>query len=102
MIILCYIDTAVLQAPEIGGLDGLYDLVVKHDNDRYIEGNFEGSFLTGKSQGAILFGIIHAIGSFGLTVMDSSFWQKSFSADLHAAVPGYLLAALTILPTCGL
>lgn len=44
---------------------------MKHDNDRYIEGNFEGPFLTGNSQGAIFFGIIHAIGSFGLTVMDS-------------------------------
>ena len=66
--------SAVLQAPEISGWDVLYGLVMKHDNDRYIEGNFEGPFLTGNSQGAIFFGIIHAIGSFGLTVMDSSFW----------------------------
>lgn len=96
ILILIYINTAVLSSPEIGGIDGLFDLVMKHEGDRYIEGNYKGSFLTGKSHGAILFGIIHTISNLGLTVMDSSFWQKSFSSEVHSAVPGYLLAAGTI------
>ncbi|CUM68058.1 uncharacterized protein PRCAT00005773001 [Priceomyces carsonii] len=96
LIVLCYIDTSVLTSKEIGGLDGLFDLILKHDKDRYVEGNYEGSFLTGKSQGAIFFGIILTIGNFGLTVMDSSFWQKSFSADVRATLPGYLTAAILI------
>lgn len=75
IVILIYINTAILTSSHIGGIDGLYDLVMKHEGDRYIEGNYEGSFLTGKSHGAILFGIIHTIGNLGLTVMDSSFWQ---------------------------
>lgn len=97
IVILIYINTAILTSSHIGGIDGLYDLVMKHEGDRYIEGNYEGSFLTGKSHGAILFGIIHTIGNLGLTVMDSSFWQKSFSSDIHSAVPGYFLAAGTII-----
>lgn len=96
IIILCYFNTAIISSEAIGGLDGLYHKIVEHDSDRYVEGNYEGSFLTGKSQGAIIFGIILTIGNFGLTVMDSSFWQKSFSADVKASVPGYLLAASTI------
>lgn len=96
LIILCYVDTSILSSKEIGGLDGLYDLVIKHESDRYIEGNYNGSFLTGKSQGAIFFGIILTIGNFGLTVMDSSFWQKSFSANTRASLPGYLIAGIFI------
>lgn len=96
LIILCYVNTAVLLSPHIGGIDGLYKLVLEHEDDRYVEGNYNGSFLTGKSQGALFFGLIHTLGDLGLTVMDSSFWQKSFSSDVHSAVPGYLLAAGTI------
>ncbi|CAK7903181.1 urea active transporter [[Candida] anglica] len=96
IIVLCYIVTSILTSDQIGGIGGLYDLAIKHDGDRYIEGNYQGSHLTGKSQGAIFFAIIHAIGDTGLTVMDSSFWQKSFSADLKASVPAYILAAVMI------
>lgn len=96
LIILCYVNTAVLVSPVVGGLDSFYDKIVEHDSDRYIVGNYKGSLLTGKSEGSIFFGIIHAVGDFGLTMMDSSFWQKIFSADLKAAVPGYQIAAFTI------
>lgn len=96
LIILVYFNTAVLSHERIGGIGGLYDLVLKEQPNRYIKGNYEGSFLTGKSQGAIFFGIIHCVGDFGLTVMDSSFWQKSFSANVRASVPGYLIAAICI------
>ena len=96
LIILVYFNTAVISSDKIGGISGLYDKVIKHEGDRYIEGNYKGSFLIGKSQGAIFFGIIHCVGDFGLTVMDSSFWQKAFSANLKASVPGYLIAAFLI------
>ncbi|CAK7897362.1 urea active transporter [[Candida] anglica] len=96
LIVLCYISTAILQNEQIGGIGGLYDLAIQHDGKRYIEGNYKGSLLTGKSQGAIFFGLIHAIGDTGLTVMDSSFWQKSFSANLKSSVPGYIIAGALV------
>ncbi|CCH46511.1 Sodium/glucose cotransporter 1 [Wickerhamomyces ciferrii] len=99
LIILCYINTAAISSEHIGGIDGLYDKIIKKEAAgelRHIAGNFKGSFLTAKSQGAVFFGLIHSIGDTGLTIMDSSFWQKSFSADLRASVPGYLIAAVLI------
>lgn len=96
LIILCYINTSIISSDKIGGLGNLYDLVIEKTSNRYIEGNYEGSFMTGKSKGAIFFGIILTIGNFGLTVMDSSFWQKSFSANVKASFPGYLLAGIFI------
>ncbi|CCH44665.1 putative urea active transporter 3 [Wickerhamomyces ciferrii] len=99
LIILCYINTAAISSDHIGGVDGLYNKVVSRESAgelRYIDGNYKGSFLTGKSQGALFFGLIHSIGDTGLTIMDSSYWQKSFSADVKANVPGYLIAAVLL------
>ncbi|KAK6465206.1 urea transport protein [Scheffersomyces coipomensis] len=98
LLILCYLNTSVLTSEQIGGIDGLYDLLVKKDasGDRYVEGNYNGSLLTGKSQGALFFGLILTAGNFGLTVLDSSFWQKTFSASPRATVPAYLIASFLI------
>ncbi|CAK7897352.1 urea active transporter [[Candida] anglica] len=96
LIVLCYIPTAILLNKEIGGIGGLYDLAVQVDAKRYIEGNFKGSLLTGKSQGALFFGLIHSISDTGKTVMDSSYWQKSFSANLKASVPAYIIAGALV------
>ncbi|KAI5960699.1 hypothetical protein CANMA_003961 [Candida margitis] len=94
LIVLCYFNTAVLT--KVGGLDELYDKLAAYGGTRDIPGNYANSVITGKSQGAILFGLILTCGNFGLTVMDSSFWQKTFSATPRATVPAYLTAASAI------
>ncbi|EGW30630.1 urea transport protein [Spathaspora passalidarum NRRL Y-27907] len=96
--ILCYLNTSVLTSEKVGGLDSLYDMLVNFEatGARYIEGNYQGSMLTGKSSGALFFGLILTCGNFGLTVLDSSFWQKTFSASPRATVPAYLIAAFCI------
>ncbi|KAI3402936.2 hypothetical protein KGF56_004188 [Candida oxycetoniae] len=96
LIILCYLNTSVLS--NIGGLDALYDALVAFDNSgtREIPGNYANSVITGKSKGSIIFGLILTAGNFGLSVMDSSFWQKTFSASPRATVPAYLTAAFLI------
>ncbi|CCG24802.1 hypothetical protein CORT_0G01140 [Candida orthopsilosis Co 90-125] len=94
LIVLCYLNTAVLT--NVGGLDALYDALANFGGTREIPGNYENSVITGKSQGAILFGLILTAGNFGLSVMDSSFWQKTFSASPRATVPAYLTASALI------
>ncbi|KAI5952142.1 hypothetical protein KGF57_004169, partial [Candida theae] len=95
LIVLCYFNTAVLT--KVGGLDGLYDKLAAFGGSREIPGNYKNSVITGKSQGAIFFGLVLTCGNFGLSVMDSSFWQKTFSAAPRATVPAYLTAALCIM-----
>ncbi|KAI5951488.1 hypothetical protein KGF54_004562 [Candida jiufengensis] len=94
LIVLCYLNTAVLS--NVGGLDALYDGLLNFTGTKEIPGNYDNSVLTGKSQGAIIFGLILTFGNFGLSVMDSSFWQKTFSATPRATVPAYLTAAVLI------
>ncbi|KAN0062439.1 hypothetical protein ACQY0O_005327 [Thecaphora frezii] len=54
------------------------------------------------SKGTVEFGILHTLANFGLVVMDSSYWQKAYSADIAAAVPGYILGGVRYfgLPWC--
>ncbi|CAX45636.1 urea transporter, putative [Candida dubliniensis CD36] len=96
LIVLCYINTAVLTSEQVGGIDGLYDKILEVSKTKFIEGNYDGSILTGKSKGSVIFGLVLTAGNFGLTVMDSSFWQKTFSASPRATVPAYLLTAFLI------
>ncbi|KAF2799062.1 hypothetical protein K505DRAFT_231849 [Melanomma pulvis-pyrius CBS 109.77] len=96
LILIIYFTISVLTNEHVGGLDGLYDKLQATAGDHYIKGNFEGSLITFKSKGAILFGIVLKFGNLALVVMDTAFWQKSFASEVRSTVPGYNLAALAI------
>jgi Na+/proline symporter len=94
LIICIYLILKALTSEAIGSLDNLYRLVVQAGINSPIAGNHNGSFLTMTSREALAFATVHTLGNFGLVLMDSSYWQKSFSADVTAAAPGYILGGL--------
>jgi Na+/proline symporter len=97
MVIIIWFTIAVLTNDHIGGPYGLYEKIQAIESpDNYIQGNYLGSFLTFKSKGAIMFGIVLKFGNLALVTMDTAFWQKSFAAEVHSTVPGYNLAAVSI------
>ena len=98
LIIFMYIATVGVTNDKVGSIGKLYDLVVEYQETSglYIKGNYKGSLLTMKSKGSWYFGLIHNIGDIGLTVMDSSFWQKAYSADVTATVPAYIIGSLGV------
>lgn len=69
LILIIYFTLAVLTNSQIGGLSGLYDKVVATASDNYVSGNYEGSLLTFKSKGAIIWGLILKFGNLALVVM---------------------------------
>ena len=94
MIILCYFSVKTFALEEVGSLSNLFELV-KAAGDRHpVPGNEQGSYLTMTSKGGIYFGILHLCANFGLVIMDSSFFQKSFSASPSAVVPGYVIGGV--------
>ncbi|KAF4462672.1 urea active transporter [Fusarium albosuccineum] len=95
MILLCWITIAVINNEAITGLISFYDLLVEADKSYNIEGNYQGSLLSFKSKGSIIFGLVHSFGDFALAIMDTSFWQKGFAADTAAAMPGYMLGGIS-------
>lgn len=69
LILIIYFTLAVLTNSAVGGLSGLYDKVVATAGENYIPGNYEGSLLTFKSKGAIIWGLILKFGNLALVVM---------------------------------
>ncbi|KAJ5217421.1 hypothetical protein N7468_010429 [Penicillium chermesinum] len=96
LILIIYFTITVLVHPEVGGLYGLYDKLVATASENYIPGNYEGSVLTFKSKGAIIWGLVLKFGNLALVVMDTAFWQKSFATEVKATVPGYNIAAIAV------
>ena len=69
LILIIYFTIAVLTNSAVGGLGGLYDKVVATAGENYIPGNYEGSPLTFKSKGAIIWSLILKFGNLALVVM---------------------------------
>ncbi|KAL3472385.1 Sodium:solute symporter family-domain-containing protein [Aspergillus californicus] len=91
MIILVWFSLKVITAAEIGSITALYDLAKGLPQEGTISGNHAGSYLSMTSNESIFFGVIHIVTNFGIVFMDTGFWQKGFSADVAAAVPGYII-----------
>ncbi|KAL2819602.1 Sodium:solute symporter family-domain-containing protein [Aspergillus cavernicola] len=91
IIIICWFTIKVITVNEIGSIGALYDAVVVAGKEKPVAGNYEGSYLTMRSEQCLYFGILHVTGNVGAVIMDTGFWQKGFSADFAAAVPGYVL-----------
>lgn len=94
MIIICWFTIKVITVDQIGSIGALYESVVTVGKEKPVTGNFEGSYLTMRSQQCLFFGILHITGNIGGVIMDTGFWQKGFSADIAAAVPGYVLGGV--------
>ncbi|KAF4460306.1 Sodium solute symporter [Fusarium albosuccineum] len=94
MIILTWFTIKVIVVKEIGSIGALYDAVIAADKENPVAGNYQGSHLTMRSNECLYFGILHVISNFGVVIMDTGFWQKGFSADVAAAVPGYVLGGV--------
>ncbi|KAL3440589.1 Sodium:solute symporter family-domain-containing protein [Aspergillus insuetus] len=91
MIVLVWFSLEVISRPEIGSIGALYDLIKTLPSEGTVSGNHAGSYLSMTSDESLFFGIIHIVTNFGIVFMDTGFWQKGFSADVAAAVPGYIL-----------
>ncbi|SPO31376.1 probable DUR3 - Urea permease [Ustilago trichophora] len=102
LIIVLFLSLKTITNDAIESPAHLWELVKAANVDNRISGNYNGSVLTMTSKGGVEFGILHTLGNFGLVVMDSSYWQKAYSADIAAAVPGYVLGGVLYfgLPWC--
>lgn len=94
LIICLYLILSALTSDAVGSIDNLYRLVQRASAVSPIAGNTDGSYLTMSSRNALAFGTLHTLGNAGLVLLDSSYWQKGFSADVTAAAPGYILGGI--------
>ncbi|CAG8320140.1 unnamed protein product [Penicillium salamii] len=94
MIIACYFSVKAFSNDQIGSVGDLFELLQAAARRNPVSGNQDGSYLTMTSKSAILFGILHTLGNFGLVIMDTSYFIKAFSASPAAVVPGYTIGGI--------
>ncbi|CEO59774.1 Putative Urea active transporter [Penicillium brasilianum] len=94
LIIACYFSVKAFSDNQIGSVGNLFELLKAAGERHPVSGNQNGTYLTMTSKSAILFGILHTCGNFGLVVMDTSYFIKAFSASPAAVVPGYTIGGI--------
>ncbi|KAJ5905070.1 uncharacterized protein N7473_001986 [Penicillium subrubescens] len=94
LIIACYFSIKAFSDDQIGSVGNLFELLKAAAERHPVSGNQGGTYLTMTSKSAILFGILHTCGNFGLVVMDTSYFIKAFAASPAAVVPGYTIGGI--------
>jgi len=56
--------------------------------------NYEGQYITMRSTGGLMFGIINTVGNFGTVFVDQSYWQGAIACKPSATYRGYLLGGM--------
>ena len=91
VVILTFVAAVYLNTDITGGVEGMYDKIVKAAELRPVEGNVAGAFLTMASAGGLMFGIINIVGNFGTVFVDQAYWQRAIAAQPSSTVKGFLL-----------
>ncbi|KAJ7155761.1 solute symporter family transporter [Mycena filopes] len=94
MIVMLYFMFSVYTTnPLIGSPSAMYHLLQEAALKRPVPGNFNGSYLTLKSNLALVFGAIQVCSS-GSAVLDQAYWQRAIASQPATAVRAYLMGGL--------
>lgn len=94
VVVLLFVGVIYFASPDIGGISGMYEKLVRASVLNPVEGNLGGSYLTMLSVGALIFGIINIVGNFGTVFVDQSYWQRAIAARPGAATGGFIIGGL--------
>lgn len=93
-VILIFVSTVYFTSPITGGVQGMYDKLLKAAELRPVDGNAAGMYLTMASMGGLIFGIINIVGNFGTVFVDQAYWQRAIAARPSSTVKGFLLGGM--------
>ncbi|PCH42903.1 Na+/solute symporter [Wolfiporia cocos MD-104 SS10] len=82
------------QSDIIGGIEGMYNLLVKAGKERPVLENQDGSYLTLKSNYGLVFLIIQMFGAFGNVTVDQGYWQRAIASQAKTTMYAYLMGGI--------
>lgn len=95
MIIIMYFMFSVYTSnPTIGSPSAMYDLLHQAAIKRPVAGNSKGSYLTLKSNFALIFGVIQLCSGSGTVFLDQAYHQRAIASRPTTAVKAYILGGL--------
>lgn len=95
MIVILYFMFSVYSTnPLIGSPAEMYQLLKEAAIKRPVDGNQDGSYMTLKSNFALIFGIIQLCSGSGTVFLDQAYWQRAIASRPTTAVRAYILGGL--------
>jgi len=94
VIILYFLFDAYSTNDLIGSPSKMWDLLQTAAEKRPIAGNEGGSYLTMKSNYALIFGVIQLCSGSGTVFLDQAYWQRAIASRPKTAVKAYILGGL--------
>ncbi|KAN0115025.1 Na+/solute symporter [Hyaloscypha variabilis] len=95
MIIILYFMFSVYTSNAlIGSPTKMFELLAEASVKRPVEGNQNGSYLTLKSNYALIFGVIQLCSGLGTVFLDQGYWQRAIASRPTTAVRAYVLGGM--------
>ncbi|OMP85875.1 Urea active transporter [Diplodia seriata] len=94
VIILYFMFHAYATSDLIGSPSRMFDLLQEAAVQRPVDGNKNGSYLTLKSNFALVFGVIQLCSGSGTVFLDQAYWQRAIASRPTTAVRAYILGGL--------
>ena len=94
VVILYFLFVSYATSPLIGSPTAMYELLKEAAVQRPVSGNEGGSYLTLKSNFALIFGIIQLCSGSGTVFLDQAYWQRAIASRPTTAVRAYILGGL--------
>jgi Na+/proline symporter len=95
MVIIMYFMFNVYTTNEtIGSPSKMYDLLHEAAIKRPVAGNQDGSYLTLKSNFALIFGVIQLCSGSGTVFLDQAYFQRAVASRPTTAVKAYIMGGL--------
>lgn len=94
IIIMFFAFNAYTTSDVLGSPAAVYDLLVDAARAHPVAGNKDGSYLTMRSQGGVVFFVINIIGNFGTVFLDNGYYNKAIAAHPVHALPGYIMGGI--------
>ncbi|KZV81964.1 Na+/solute symporter [Exidia glandulosa HHB12029] len=94
IIMLYFMFCAYTSSDLIGSPSRMYDLLQQAAATRPVDGNIGGSYLTLKSNFALVFGVIQLCSGSGTVFLDQAYWQRAIASRPKTAVHAYILGGM--------
>ena len=94
VIILYFMFSAYATNAQIGSPSAMYQLLKQAALKRPVAGNQDGSYVTMKSNFALVFGVIQLCSGSGTVFLDQAYWQRAIASRPTTAVRAYILGGL--------
>lgn len=91
IIILYFMFDVYTRNPLIGSPRAMFELLQQASALRPVDGNEKGSYLTLKSNYALVFAVVQLCSGMGTVFLDQGYWQRAIASRPTTAVRAYIL-----------